>query len=146
MEEPRRTREPYRAAVVYFSSMGPRWLRTVSDFTHVAVGNRHVVFDPFLSETDTPWYPAETYAKIVRWFNHEAVSILSPREVIGESQCGTICRLGPTTSFTAWMTAVLAGKDCVSTACLLLRNAGVRLPPMIRRPATLRGYLQVWRA
>lgn len=146
MEETRRQREPYRAAMVYFSSMGPRWLRPFSTFNHVAVGNRHVVFDPFLSESDTPWYPAETYAKIIRWFNHEAVCILTPREAIGESQCGTIKRPGPTTSFMTWMMAVLAGNDCVSTACSLLRGAGVKLPPLIRRPKTLRNYLQVWRA
>lgn len=146
MDVTRRQRPPYRAATVYFSSMGPRWLRPFSDFTHVAVGNRHVVFDPFLSESDTPWYPAETYAKIVRWFNHEEVSILTPREVIGESQCGRISARGPTTSFTKWTMAVLAGNDCVSTACCLLRQSGVRLPPAIRRTSTLRNYLQVWRA
>lgn len=128
-------------AVVIFTRCGPRWVSTLfrEGYSHVAVGDDEVVYDPFLSPR-APFLAITQYRRIVAQFAPIELTIPTPRGVFEVEPCSPSGATKKNSSFAAWAWSVLTSQDCVSLACSLLHSSGVVMPQVFR-PSTLMAEL-----
>lgn len=132
------------SAVAIFSRCGPRWVSTLFRdwFSHVAVGDQDVVYDPFVSP-HAPFIPRESYQRFAGRYGAVSVIVPTALAILGEYRC---CTSGPGSSvleagsFAAWAWSVMTSRDCVGLACSLFRSAGVNVP-VVYRPSSLMAEL-----